>query len=199
MVKEGFLVGIGLNMILSWIKRRILLAHDGIDRWLWRSPIFRVNQKLLASQVLMGQQKLSFLTIDTVGQKLWNGSEIRKMHHPMRTLIFETNSSLLSETDRYIKLRYIQIRARDILFRSNCLVDHLSDEELSEYTGWEKDPVEVLLDRAENASTYLAYEARLALQTHPKLDEYLQYQSQAGRHGLVNRVLAIIVSGGDRR
>jgi hypothetical protein len=159
-------------------------------------PIFGINQKLVAIQVLNAEQRISLAALDSIALKLWRPGENLYMPVETRNLLFETDSRYLSETERYIKLRLLLIKARTVLIQSRCLVEVVTDEFMSSYTGWEKDPIELLIDRAESHNTFVSADARTELLAHPKLQEYLTFQIKSGRHGLVNRAMAIIIGCG---
>lgn len=172
----------------AWIRK----LQWELDKFKWRVPFFRLDRKLIAIQVINGRQRLTFSEIDRVVFSLWLKSECDYMPKETLKLLFDSRASQLTERDRDIKLKMMISRARMILFLSGILVQTCEDDQMSAYTGWEKDEFEKLIEQAEHPSLSSQVSASQSLANHPRLNEFLRNAIENNRDDLVSRALAIL-------
>lgn len=176
------------------MKLRNLISNmkNRFDALMWRYSFLRTDTKLLCILILTQGQRLSFVAIDIAPAKLWSRQARGAFPLETQKLLFNTDSSFLTEPERAMKLWQIQSRAKHILSIANCYIPCLQENEVSKYTGWEKDHFEKLLERTEHGAPFVAESAKLELVKHTKLRQYLEFQAKAGRHELVNKILSVV-------
>jgi hypothetical protein len=173
-------------------KTLIQLFLTTVDDWLWKVSFFRIKNKLQAIQVISAEKRLRFSELDRIPDVLWTRRDRKYIPQETKKLLFETKSRDLSEHERWIKLRIIITRSRYVLGLAECFVNCCDDSEISAYSGWQKDEIELLIDHSESASVAISTPAFCALLNHPRINSYVDHALSNKRFDLVNRLVAAL-------